>query len=97
MPATARFDEQAVCRSVPRIQTSKPQAAEAEHVNLTAAPPGQPPELNFLLFNTLLDQEGQGTMFKEIQWLANTTKINKEQAKTTYRPSDSFFKVIFTT
>lgn len=27
---------------------------------------------------TLLDQEEQDTMFKEIQWLANTTKINKQ-------------------
>ncbi|MBO1248181.1 hypothetical protein J3Q32_16865, partial [Bordetella holmesii] len=29
-------------RSVPRIQTSKPQAAEAEHADLTAMSPGQP-------------------------------------------------------
>lgn len=34
-------------------------------------------------------------MFKERQWLANTTKISKK-AKTTYRPSDSFLNAIFT-
>ena len=30
--------------SAPGIQTSEPQAAEAERAHLTAAPPGRPPE-----------------------------------------------------
>ena len=32
-----------VCRSVPRIRTGEPWAAEAEPMNLTTLPPGQPP------------------------------------------------------
>ena len=35
---------QAVHMSEARIRTSEPQAAEAEHANLTAAPPGWPQE-----------------------------------------------------
>ena len=38
---------QVVHRSAPRIQTGEPQAAKAEHVNLTAAPLGWPHELIF--------------------------------------------------
>ena len=33
--------------STPRIQTGEPRATEAECVNLTAAPPGQPREIIF--------------------------------------------------
>lgn len=36
------------------------------------------------------------TLFKESQWLANTTKIKSKEAKSTYGPSDSFFYIIFT-
>ena len=32
----------------PRIRTGEPQAAEAERANLTAAPPGQPPNVCFV-------------------------------------------------
>ena len=34
--------------SAPGIQTGEPQAAKAEHVNLTAEPPGQPLALLFI-------------------------------------------------
>ena len=34
--------------SAPRIQTGEPQAAKAECVNLTAAPPGQALECSYL-------------------------------------------------
>ena len=34
--------------SAPRIQTSEPQATEAECTNLTAVPPGQPLCLSYL-------------------------------------------------
>ena len=36
---------QVVCRSGPG---SEPQAAEEEHVNLTATPPGQPLDCSFI-------------------------------------------------
>ena len=35
--------QQVVCMSAPGIQTGEPQATEAEHANLTAVQPGQPP------------------------------------------------------
>ena len=52
-----------MCRSVPRLQTHEPWAAEAEHVNLTTMSLGQPPELN---------------MYYAIQYAGNQTEWNTE-------------------
>ena len=43
---------------MPGTQTSEPQAAKAECVNLTAEPPGQPQEPIFYMFAVCVVNEG---------------------------------------
>ena len=49
--------QQAVHKSTLRIQTGEPRAAEAEHVNLTAAPLGWPQETDGFELHSMLWEE----------------------------------------
>ena len=74
--------------SAPRIRTSEPQATEAEHANLTAVPPGWPPNKGILFFcqseeKTVIQnsrgkkaiKENQGSITKKIKLLHNFEKF----------------------
>ena len=83
---------QVVRRSTPRIWTSEPQAAKAEHVNLTTEPPGRPHTSYFYAH-----LRKRNLRLKEVKWSRSTQLLcsgSGIQTKQTWPPDPLLFTCI---
>ena len=72
--------------SAPGIRTKEPQAAKAERVHLTAAPPGRPVQFLYSMKQSVVDQLVYcffpltlSSLYQNVRFLSARKKLNKYQ------------------